>query len=152
MDNVELTTMCAVIDSDSVLMIKRNRNWKGWAFPGGHLENGESITNCIIREVKEETGLVVNNLTYKGFTHFYNPKSGERHIISNYVCTSFNGKNKSSCSEGIIEWINIKEINKLKLAEGMTYRLPLFLENGVRELYIEWNEEDGYTKVRYKEV
>ena len=36
---IELTTMCAVVNHDSVLMINRSKNWKGWAFPGGHIEN-----------------------------------------------------------------------------------------------------------------
>ncbi|MFV2003841.1 MAG: NUDIX hydrolase [Gammaproteobacteria bacterium] len=39
-----------------------------WQFPGGHLENGESVTACASREVAEETGLKVKDLRHFGFT------------------------------------------------------------------------------------
>ena len=149
---IELTTMCAVIDSDKVLMINRKKNWKGWAFPGGHLENGESMLECVIREIKEETGLIINDISYKGFTHFYNPTKGNSHIINNYLCKSFDGVLITECSEGDIAWININELESLNLAEGMIYRLPLFFEKGLNELYIEWNENEGYTKINYQKM
>ena len=39
-----------------------------WQFPGGHLEQGESVTGCASREVSEETGLQVKALRHFGFT------------------------------------------------------------------------------------
>jgi len=39
-----------------------------WQFPGGHLENGESVIECASREVREETGLKVKALRHLGFT------------------------------------------------------------------------------------
>lgn len=39
-----------------------------WQFPGGHLENGESVIECASREVFEETGLKVKALRHLGFT------------------------------------------------------------------------------------
>jgi 8-oxo-dGTP diphosphatase len=39
-----------------------------WQLPGGHLEVGETVTECALREVREETGLEVNGLTHAGFT------------------------------------------------------------------------------------
>ncbi len=152
MGEIELTTMCAVINNEKVLMINRIKSWKGWAFPGGHIENGESFSACAIREIREETGLMIENLKYKGFAHFFNPITEDRHIIQNYVTTTFHGELIDVNSEGDIEWINIDEINTLNLAEGMIYRLPLFFEDGVFELYIEWNETEGYTKVECKEL
>lgn len=149
MNGVELTTMCALIQNNMVLMINRKKNWKGWSFPGGHLEKDESIHDCISREIFEETGLSCRNLKYKGFTHFYNTETEERHIISNYICTDFSGDLISNCDEGNLQWIDIDTITDYPLAEGMEYRLPLFFNNGIKELYVEWNKKNGYTKVMY---
>lgn len=147
---IELTTMCCVIDHEKnrVLMIDRSRSWKGMAFPGGHLENGESIVDCVKREMYEETGLKLLKLRYKGNAFFYNTQTETKHIILNFVCDEYCGKEKSNCNEGDLYWIPLEQINQVKVAEGMDLRFPLFLEKGVFEFYVEWDEMHGYTKVK----
>lgn len=53
-----------------LLLGKRITNDKStcWQFPGGHLENDESVIECASREVLEETGLIVGGLRHFGFT------------------------------------------------------------------------------------
>lgn len=133
-------------------MINRTKSWTGWTFPGGHLEIGESITSCIIREMFEETGAVLINPIFKGFVNIFNTETFKRHIIYNYVCNDFSGTIKSECDEGEIRWIDISNIKMLSLSEGMEYRIPLFFCNKIQELYIEWNEKNGYTKINYCEM
>ncbi len=150
--DIEITTMCAVLSGNKVLMINRTKSWKGWAFPGGHLENGESIIGCVKREMLEETGIVLENPIFKGITNIYNTVSHKRHIIYNFVCNRYTGIVKTHCDEGEIQWINISEFEMLIMAEGMEYRIPLFLKDKRQELYIEWDEEQGYTSVKYCEM
>lgn len=150
--DIELTTMCAVFNGDKVLMINRAKSWKGWAFPGGHLEDGESITDCIKREMLEETGIVLESPIFKGVTNIYNTVNHKRHIIYNFVCYKYAGIVKTHCDEGEIQWIDISGFEMLTMAEGMEYRIPLFLKDKNQELYIEWNEEQGYTSVKYYEI
>lgn len=149
MEQLELTTMCAVIHNGKVLMINRRKSWKGWAFPGGHLERDESVLACVKRELFEETGLTIEDIHFKGITDILNSETKRRHIVFNYVADSYHGTCKEQCDEGEIAWIDIDNILKLELAEGMEYRLPLFLEPGVKELFIEWNETNGYINVQY---
>lgn len=149
---IEITTMCAVFNGDQVLMINRTKSWKGWAFPGGHLEKGESIIDCVKREILEEAGVVLENLIFKGITNIYNTVNHKRHIIYNFACNKYTGIVKTYCNEGEVRWINISEFEVLPMAEGMEYRIPLFLEDKRQELYIEWNEEQGYTNVEYCEM
>lgn len=151
-NDIEITTMCVVINGNKVLMINRAKSWKGWAFPGGHLENGESILDCVKREMLEETGLVLKNIIFKGIANIYNTVSHKRHIIYNFVCDEYTGIVKTHCDEGEIKWINLSEFETLVMAEGMQYRVPLFMKDKRQELYIEWNEEQGYTSIKYCEM
>ncbi len=152
MNNVELTSMCAILNEGRVLMINREISWKGWAFPGGHLEPNESMAECVIREMKEETGLEVREIRYKGIAHFYNNMTGARHIIHNYLCSNYSGTVKEKCEEGKLSWIEISKIRELNLAEGMQYRIPLFFEEGIQEMFVEWNENAGYINVKYRKL
>ena len=40
---------------------ERYKKWSGYAFPGGHIEEGESLVESVIREIYEETGLTITN-------------------------------------------------------------------------------------------
>ena len=57
-ENVELTVLCLIQNGDEYLLQDRvKEDWKGYTLPGGHIENGESVVDAVIREMKEETGL-----------------------------------------------------------------------------------------------
>ena len=60
-----------VIRKEQVLLGKRKgAHGQGtWAFPGGHLEFGESVEDCATREVREETGMEIHGIRHFGFTN-----------------------------------------------------------------------------------
>ena len=60
MEKVIITNMCMLRDGTRVLVQDRiDPDWPGLTFPGGHVEQGESLTDAVIREVYEETGLTI---------------------------------------------------------------------------------------------
>lgn len=154
MKDVEITTMCALFSEDKskVLFINRKKNWKGYAFPGGHLEEKESIRECIIREMKEEAGVTILDPQMIGMTHFYNTEDKSTHIIVNFVAHSYEGHTNSECNEGELVWVDVNDLEHLPYAEGMELRLDLFLSDDKKEMYVEWNQHSGYTKIEKKVV
>ena len=70
-ERVELTTLCMVFRDDKILLQNRVKtDWRGYCFPGGHVEPGESVVDSAIREIKEETGLTVSQLRLCGIKQF----------------------------------------------------------------------------------
>lgn len=134
-EKVMLTNMCMIYDDDgNVLVQERVKSWPGIAFPGGHVEPNELITESVIREVKEETGLDVYNLELCGIKQWFKPDEG-RNICFLYKTKSFKG-NLISSDEGSNFWVNLKDINKMKLAHTFDSMLDVFLQPELSELYL----------------
>ena len=68
------TNMCMICDGHGNILVqdRRNPDWPGITFPGGHVEPGESFAASVIREVFEETGLTIENPVLCGVKQFQN--------------------------------------------------------------------------------
>ena len=83
-EEVELTNMCMVCDKDGNVLVQNKKGhsvWNGWNFPGGHVEQGEYVTPSVIREIKEETGLTIENPKLCGIKEFHKSSNGKRYIV-----------------------------------------------------------------------
>ncbi|MCH5273844.1 MAG: 8-oxo-dGTP diphosphatase [Lachnospiraceae bacterium] len=139
---VEFTNMCMVYDGDRVLVQNRVKKWKGIAFPGGHVENGESFTDAVIREVFEETGLTISNPKPCGIKS-WRKDDGTRYVVLFYKTDKFTGTLRSS-EEGEMYWVELKDMPKLNLADGMEENLKVFLDEELNELF--WYKENDEWK------
>lgn len=94
MVKVDMFTMCLVQDGDKVLLINRpsERGFPGYIAAGGKVDFPESLTEGAIREVREETGLMVKELIYKGLAEFVDPQQNYRYMVFNYLAKSFEGE------------------------------------------------------------
>lgn len=116
--NTVLTNMCMVCDGDNILVQdKVNSSYTGVTFPGGHIENGESLTEAIIREVLEETGLCIENPRLCGMYDWI-LDDNTRYFVFLYKATRFAGVLQSS-KEGNVRWIDKDDFLKENLAHGM---------------------------------
>lgn len=144
LSRVELTNMCMIYDeaTDRVLVLDRIKSWKGIAFPGGHIEDGESFVDSTIREVKEETGLSVSDLELCGVVHWFNDETLDTYIVFCYRTSVFSGQLLEKTDEGRLEWVDTSSLPSLALASGFRERLPLFFEKKYSEVFGVWNEQD----------
>lgn len=120
---IELTNMCLICDGNKVL-VQEKAGTKGLVFPGGHVEEGESLLESVVREMKEETGLTIENPKVCGFKDWIQ-EDGTRYIVLLYKTDKFTGELKSS-DEGRVFWIDRAEINSVNLIWNMKELLEIF--------------------------
>lgn len=114
---VKLTIMCMVCNSDGSFLVedRLKQDWPGITFPGGHVEDNESIEDAVKREMKEETNLDVSDIKYKGFIEWNNFGDNIRHLAMLYKTKSYKGTPKSS-SEGKVFFIKEKDLKNYELS------------------------------------
>jgi len=140
-ESVILTNMCMIYDGDKVLVQdKCDDSWGGVTFPGGHVENGESFTDAVIREIYEETGLTISSPQLCGIKNWFND-DGSRYMVIFYKTDKFSGDIKSS-EEGEVFWTTVDEMKKMNLAYGMDMMLDLFLNDNLSEMCYEKDGDD----------
>ena len=128
----QLTTLCYIQQNDSYLMLhrvtkKNDINHDKWIGVGGHFEHGESPEECLLREVKEETGLTLLNYKFRGIVTFVSDDDPAEYMCL-YTADEFEGELKE-CDEGVLEWVPFDKIPSLELWEGDRVFLDLLKKN-----------------------
>ena len=126
------SSLCYIEKDGAYLMLHRTRkevdeNAGKWIGVGGGFEEGETPDECAAREIKEETGLDVKSLSYRGIVTFVSDEWGTEYMHL-FTCDSFEGE-LTDCDEGELEWIEKSKIKDLSLWEGDKVFLDL-LEKG----------------------
>ncbi len=119
---MKLATLCYLKRDNHTLMLhrikKENDMHAGkWNGLGGKLESGESPEECVIREVREESGLEVRNPQLKGVLTFPAFSKGEDWYVFVFTAKDFSGTMIES-SEGHLEWISDDRLPELSLWDG----------------------------------
>ncbi len=118
---ITLTSLCYLERGGKYLMLHRtakeqDANQGKWIGVGGKFEEGESPEDCVIREVKEETGYRLTSFRFRGLITFV-LGSREVEYMSLFTADGFEGT-QTDCDEGELEWIPKDQVCHLNLWEG----------------------------------
>lgn len=137
------TTLCYICRGDEILLLHRikkenDANKDKWIGIGGKFEEGESPEECLVREVREETGLILRNWEYRGIVTFVSDQ-WETEYMHLFTSDQFEGE-MTDCPEGVPEWIKRKRFDSLPQWEGDKIFLRLL-----------WQKEPFFSlKLKYK--
>lgn len=106
---------------------EHDENHDKWIGVGGKFEDGESPEDCLLREVKEETGLTLKTFSYRGLVTFVSDEYGTEYMHL-FTATEYEGE-LQDCEEGELVWIPKTDIVKLNLWEGDKVFLRLLDES-----------------------
>ena len=139
-ERVELTTLCLLERNDEILLQNRCKtDWRGYCFPGGHVEPGESVVKSVIREMQEETGLAIRSPKLCGIKQF--PIDGGRYLVFFFKTKEFEGQLHSS-EEGKVEWIRRCDLPHINTVTDFMQMLRVFDEDTLTEFqYVVEDEE-----------
>lgn len=119
---VQRVTNCILQDSatDQVLLLQKpRRGW--WVAPGGKMEPSETITEAVIREYREETGIVIHNPELRGVFTVIVEEAGEvldEWMMFTFLARSYSGQLLAESPEGLLQWHPQNDIAQLPKAEG----------------------------------
>lgn len=146
-----LTTVCYIEKDEKYLMLHRTKKENDisknkWIGIGGKFEEGESPEECVIREVKEETGLSLKKYDLRGvitftFTNF------ETEYMYVFTADSFEGE-LTDCNEGELKWVPKNELTNLNLWEGDEMFLDKLRNDN--DFFTAKMEYDGDKLVKYE--
>ena len=129
------TNMCMISDGAGNILVqdRKDPDWPGITFPGGHVEPGEAFTASVIREVLEETGLTLKNPVLCGVKQFQTRRD-ERYVVFFYKADQFSGELRSS-DEGEVFWVPRERLTDYPLAPDFPDMVRVFETDTLSEFF-----------------
>ena len=132
---MKMTTLCYIENNDCYLMLHRTKKKKDvnkdkWIGVGGHAEGNETPQECLLREVKEETGLLLTSYKFRGLITFISDEY-EAEMMCLFTADGYTGE-LITCDEGELEWVKKSDVPQLPTWEGDAQFLKLLLEDEKR--------------------
>ncbi len=128
-------TICFIKQGNKILLLNREKpRWMGsWNGIGGKIEEGETPTECVLREVYEETEIKLDNIKYKGTINRIesNSQDGEIHAFVAELSEDYFYETPRKLSEGILDWKLLSWIlhpENTGVATNVPRFLPIMLE------------------------
>ena len=128
------TSLCYLERDGRWLLLHRTKkqhdpNAGKWIGVGGKFEPGESPDDCVCREVREETGLVLTRWQFRGIVTFVSD-TWPTEYMHLFTADGFSGEMRADCPEGQLAWVEKDKVEQLPLWEGDRVFLRLLRRRG----------------------
>jgi mutator protein MutT len=131
-----------------VLMIKSPR-YDDWEFPGGQVEECETLTDALVREVMEETGITIR---VKSLVGIYSNTRSPSILNLDFICEYVSGEPKTSNESSQVEWVNRDQVLSLIKREAIYERMKDMLESCDGVVYRAYYVDPNRVDLNYKEL
>lgn len=102
-------------DGGRILMVHNTDEWNTWTLPGGTVEQGETLQEALIREVKEEAGVDIKVLEVAAINELRAPESGKHYLLITFHARIIGGQLGTNVPEEVaeVEWIELPRADLL---------------------------------------
>lgn len=147
-NKLRIATEVFIICKQEILLFQREPTSKVfpgyWSIPGGHIDFGEDPLTACVREIKEETGLVVTetDVKLKYISYHYHLDRKETWNIFGFFVSVIDKNDVVNSGEGIAKWVSLQDVEKTDLFPPVAYYLKRALNSGSGLLYSvsEWEK------------
>lgn len=129
---MKLATLVYALRDDQVLLVRRmtEPNRGLWVAPGGKLDHGESPEECAVREMREETGLVIERPVLRAVMTETSPRPDYQWLTFIFVAWDFDGTFTPAAGVGEFRWVPVDEVTKLPIPPADAIFFPRLLQDG----------------------
>ena len=137
-----------VVNSENQVLLLKSPRYGDWEFPGGQIEEGETIPQGLEREVYEETGVVVKT---KSLIGIYSNIGKPPIVNMDFLCEYVSGDPKTSNESVEVKWVNREEALNLVERKAIQARLKNMLEFSGEVNYLAYVVNPNIKDLSYKE-
>lgn len=129
---MKLATLVYALRDQQVLLLRRTSdpNRGLWVAPGGKLDRGESPVECAVREMREETGLVIERPVMRAVVTETSPRPDYQWLTFIFVAWDFDGTFTPAPDIGEFRWVPVDEVSKLAIPPADAIFFPRLLQDG----------------------
>jgi 8-oxo-dGTP diphosphatase len=141
-----IVAAAGIVEDNNGNLLMVNTYHGGWVFPGGQVETGENITDAVIREVKEESGIdisveklfVISSNTTEPYEGYNGVGKINTKVILDFICTFVGGALRSSDENSESCWIPKNKVLDMITAPAVKARFQAYLDFDGSVRYLEY--------------
>jgi mutator protein MutT len=124
---MQITSNAVFVKDSRVLLEKRREDEDNYAdvlaLPGGHKKKTESSRKALVREMKEELGVIVKKTKYLGLFKDRDFTSKDMFHHHAFLCEEWKGEIKKTREQEAVKWVDLKKVKNLKNTRKLDIRI-----------------------------